>query len=218
MNEMETVIKEERWSLWTRNVVDKYKSMTDDMIKKDLKKTVNPIAVCMEHWKGDFNISTLIRNANAFNIEKVYYLGKKRIDRRGCVGTHHYTDIQYLDNGLCDLVDLKNKYTFIAIDNNVSKTHKLRQFDWNKLEKPPLVFFGEEGCGLTEEVLNLADYRIEIEQYGSVRSLNVGTASGIVLFECVQHLKNSKVARMSQTELYDGTCNEQNVPSQLILL
>ena len=208
----------DRWSLWKRNVVDKYKSMTDDKIREDLKQNVNPVAVCMEHWKGDFNISTLIRNANAFNVEKVYYLGKKRIDVRGAVGAHHYMDISYLDDSYSRLVELKNKYTFVAIDNNVDKTHKLREFDWNKLEKPPLILFGEEGCGLTEEVLNLADYRIEIEQYGSVRSLNVGTASGIVLFECVQHLRNSKAFRTSQTELYDGICNGQSEPSQLTLL
>ena len=208
----------DRWSLWKRNVVDKYKSMTDDKIREELKKSVNPVAVCMEHWKGDFNISTLIRNANAFNVEKVYYLGKKRIDVRGAVGAHHYMDIDYLDDGRKRLVELKDKYTFIAIDNNVTKAHKLREFDWNKLEKPPLVFFGEEGYGLTEEVLNLADYRIEIEQYGSVRSLNVGTASGIVLFECVQHLRNSKAFHTLRTELYDGICNEQSEPSQLTLL
>lgn len=208
----------DRWSLWKRNVIDKYKSMTDEKIREDLKQSASPIAVCMEHWKGDFNISTLIRNANAFNIEKVYYLGKKKIDVRGAVGTHHYVDIDYLDDGHKRLVELKNKYTFVAIDNNVDKAHKLCKFDWNKLEKPPLILFGEEGCGLTEEVLNLADYRIEIEQYGSVRSLNVGTASGIVLFECVQHLRNSKAFRTSQTELYDGICNEQSEPSQLTLL
>ena len=208
----------DRWSLWKRNVIDEYKSLTDEKIREELKRSVNPVAVCMEHWKGDFNISTLIRNANAFNVEKVYYLGKKRIDVRGAVGAHHYMDIDYLDDGHKRLVELKNKYTFIAVDNNVDKTHKLREFDWNKLEKPPLILFGEEGCGLTEEVLNLADYRIEIEQYGSVRSLNVGTASGIVLFECVQHLRNSKAFRTSQTELYDGTCNEQSEPSQLTLL
>ena len=186
--------KEDRWSLWTRNVVDKYKSMTDDMIKNDLKQSFNPIAVCMEHWNGDFNISTLIRNANAFNIEKVYYLGKRRIDRRGCVGTHHYTD------------------------NNINKTSMLHEFDWNKLEKPPLIFFGEEGCGLSNEILNLADYRIEIEQYGSVRSLNVGTASGIVLFECVKHLKNSTTSGTSLTELCDGSESARSAPFQLTLL
>ena len=215
---MKTLEAAERWSLWKRNVVDKYKSMTDDMIREDLRSNFNNVAVCMEHLAGDFNISTLIRNANAFNIEKVYYLGKRRIDRRGCVGTHHYTDIEHLSNGICDVVNLKDKYTFIAIDNNVGKTHKLHEFDWNKLEKPPLIFFGEEGCGLSEEILNLADYRIEIEQYGSVRSLNVGTASGIVLFECVKHLKNSTTSGTSPTKLCGENGSAQSAPSQLILL
>jgi len=215
---MKTLDAAERWSLWKRNVVDKYKSMTDEMIRKDLKSNFNNIAVCMEHWSGDFNISTLIRNANAFNIEKVYYLGKRKIDRRGCVGTHHYTDIEHLPNGICDVVSLKDKYTFIAVDNNVGKTHKLHEFGWNKLEKPPLIFFGEEGCGLSEEILNLADYRIEIEQYGSVRSLNVGTASGIVLFECVKHLKNSTTSGTSPTKLCGENGSAQSAPSQLILL
>ena len=170
----------DRWSLWKRNVIDEYKSLTDEKIREELKRSVNPVAVCMEHWKGDFNISTLIRNANAFNVEKVYYLGKKRIDVRGAVGAHHYMDIDYLDDGHKRLVELKNKYTFIAVDNNVDKTHKLREFDWNNLEKPPLVFFGEEGCGLTEEVLNLADYRIEINVYLFFRS----TRSHTPLLRC----------------------------------
>ena len=143
------MLERDRWSLWKRNVVDKYKSMTDEQIRQDLSKTKNPIAVCMEHWKGDFNISTLIRNANAFNVEKIFYLGKKRFDRRGTVGTHHYVDLKFLDGGIPELVELKKRYTFIAIDNNISDTHKLREFDWNTLEKPPLVFFGEEGLGLT---------------------------------------------------------------------
>jgi tRNA G18 (ribose-2'-O)-methylase SpoU len=209
---------QERWSLWKRNVVDKYKSMTDESIRQDLKENSNNVAVCMEHWNGDFNISTLIRNANAFNVEKVYYLGKKKIDRRGSVGTHHYVDINYLDGGIRDVVKLKDKYTFIAIDNNINKTHKLHEFKWNKLQKPPLIFFGEEGCGLSEDILNLADYRIEIEQYGSVRSLNVGTASGIVLFECVKHLRNSTKFDMSQTTLCSETENAQSAPYQLALL
>ena len=112
------------------------------------------------------------------------------------------------------MVKLKDKYTFIAIDNNVGKTHKLHEFDWNKLEKPPLIFFGEEGCGLSEDILKLADYRIEIEQYGSVRSLNVGTASGIVLFECVKHLRNSTTSDTSQRELCGENGSAQSVPYQ----
>ena len=183
----------ERWSLWTRNVVDRYKNWSTESIRRDLQRTANPFAVCMEHWQGDFNISTLIRNANAFNAKKVYYLGKKKYDRRGTVGTHHYVDLDYLGVSYNSLVDLKNEYTIVAIDNNVPNTHKLGEFDWNMLEKPPLMVFGEEGVGLTDEMLKIADYSIEIPQYGSVRSLNVGTSSGILMYDFVQSLKNSKV-------------------------
>ena len=212
------MLERDRWSLWKRNVIDKYKTMTDEQIRQDLSKTKNPISVCMEHWKGDFNISTLIRNANAFNVEKIFYIGKKRIDIRGAVGTHHYVDLVHIDGDVHELVDLKKSYTFIAIDNNISKTQKLQEFSWCTLEKPPLVFFGEEGLGLTKEVLELCDYRIEIEQYGSVRSLNVGTSSGLVLYELSRHLKNSTIFDKWQKALCDGNGNAQNEPSQLALL
>tara|TARA_R110002124_G_scaffold82593_1_gene216623 strand:+ start:1164 stop:1802 length:639 start_codon:yes stop_codon:yes gene_type:complete len=212
------MLDKERWSLWKRNVIDKYKSMTDDQIREDLSKNKNPIAVCMEHWNGDFNIATLIRNANAFNVEKVFYLGKKKIDRRGTVGTHHYVDIIYMSDGVRELVDLKEHYTFVAIDNNIPNTEKLHKFSWNKLEKPPLVFFGEEGVGLTEEILNLCDYRIEIQQYGSVRSLNVGTSSGLVLYELSRHLENSTIFDKWQKALCGENGNELNVPYQQVLL
>jgi len=215
---MNSLINKDRWCLWKRNVVDKYKSMTDEQIRQDLLKTKNPISVCMEHWQGDFNIGTLIRNANAFNVEKVFYLGKRKIDRRGAVGTHHYVDIVHLPGGVCELVDLKNQYTFIAIDNNIPNTHKLDEFSWHALEKPPLVFFGEEGAGLSKDVLNLCDYRIEIQQFGSVRSLNVGTSSGLVLYELSRHLKNSTIFDRWRQVLCDESGNAQNEPSQLTLL
>jgi len=208
----------ERWSLWKRNVIDRYKNWSTESIRRDLQRTANPFAVCMEHWQGDFNISTLIRNANAFNAEKVYYLGKKKYDRRGTVGTHHYVDLVFLAGGVSELVDLKNQYTFVAIDNNMSNTAQLQNFNWNKLEKPPLFFFGEEGVGLTDTILNLAEYSIEIPQYGSVRSLNVGTSSGIVMYDYVLSLKNSINADKSLKAKYDGSDNGQSESSQLALL
>ena len=217
-NELNPLFNKDRWSLWKRNVIDRYKSMTDEQIRQDLSKTKNPFSVCMEHWQGDFNISTLIRNANAFNVEKVFYLGKKRIDIRGAVGSHHYIDILHVPDGVHQLVDLKNTYTFIAIDNNIPNTETLDEFSWSSLEKPPLVFFGEEGVGLTQETLKLCDYRVEIQQYGSVRSLNVGTSSGLVLYELSRHLKNSKVFDKWRQVLCDGSDSVQSAPSQLTLL
>ena len=208
----------DRWSLWKRNVIDRYKNWSTESIKRDLQRTANPFAVCMEHWQGDFNISTLIRNANAFNAEKVFYLGKKRFDRRGTVGSPHYVDLVFLDGGVSELVDLKNKYTIVAIDNNVPNTRKLNEFNWQSLEKPPLMVFGEEGVGLTKETLKIADYSVEIPQYGSVRSLNVGTSSGILMYSFLQSLENSKAAHTLQKDLCGEIGNVQNESCQLALL
>ena len=208
----------EKWSLWKRNVVDKYKNWPTDAIRRDLQETANPFSVCMEHWQGDFNISTLIRNSNAFNARRVYYIGKKRFDRRGAVGTHHYVDLNYLDNDYSRLVDLKKEYTIVAVDNNISNTHKLGEFDWLSLEKPPLMLFGEEGVGLTTSALEIADYCVEIPQYGSVRSLNVGTSSGILMYDFVRSLESSKAAHRWQRETHDGNGSAPNESCQLILL
>jgi tRNA G18 (ribose-2'-O)-methylase SpoU len=208
----------DRWNLWTRNVIDRYKSWSTESIKRDLQRTANPFAVCMEHWQGDFNISTLIRNANAFNAKKVYYLGKKRFDRRGTVGTHHYVDLSYLGVSRDLLVDLKKDYTIVAIDNNIPNTRKLDEFDWSSLEKPPLMVFGEEGMGLTEGTLNIADCAVEIPQYGSVRSLNVGTSSGIVMYDFISKQRNSINPENEQKLLHDGINDEQLKQHQLPLL
>jgi tRNA G18 (ribose-2'-O)-methylase SpoU len=208
----------DQWSLWKRNVVDKYKSWPSESIKKDLQSNSNPFAVCMEHWSGDFNIGTLIRNANAFNAKEVFYLGKKRFDPRGAVGSHHYVNITHLENSYSSLYKLKKHYSFVAVDNNMPNTTKLAKFDWNILSKPPLFLFGEECSGLTDQVLKMADYIIEIEQYGSVRSLNVATSSGILIHDFVRFLKNSTDPNRSQREICGEIGNVQSESRQLILL
>ena len=79
------------------NVLDEYKSWAPEKIKTEIKKNTFPYAVMMQHIGGDYNISTLIRNANAFGAKEVYYYGRRKWDRRGAVGTHHYTDLIFLD-------------------------------------------------------------------------------------------------------------------------
>jgi len=183
-------MNKKKWSFWTRNVKDEFKNLSVKEIQEVLQKTCFDYAVLMEHWNGDFNISTMIRNANAFNAKEVFYIGKKRWDRRGAVGTHHYTPLNHIE-ALEDVLALKERYTFVSFDNNVEKCDimNLNDFDWNCLEKPPLMIFGEEGEGVTSTLLEWSDYVVEIPQYGSVRSLNVGTSSGIVMYDYVNKIR-----------------------------
>jgi tRNA (guanosine-2'-O-)-methyltransferase len=45
------------------------------------------------------------------------------------------------------------------------------------------MLFGEEGRGLSQEAIESADDIVYIPQLGSVRSLNLGTASGIAMYD-----------------------------------
>ncbi len=162
----------------SNNVIDKYKSFSIEEIKADLQKSVLPGAVLMTQMVGDFNISNVIRTANFFNLSKVYYIGNRKIDRRGCVGTYKYTDVCFLPT-FQDLIHLKKEYQFVALENNINKpTFFLKDFIW---VKKSLIIIGEEGCGISEEILDLCDQFIEIENRGSVRSLNAATAAAIAI-------------------------------------
>lgn len=180
---MTTNVSTERWRSWTYNVEDRFKNKTQEEIKQTLRATCHPFSVMMENWQGDFNIGTMIRNSNAFNAKKVFYYGKKRYDRRGTVGTHHYVDLNHI-NTHESLLKLKEKYTFVCLDN-VEDAIPMEEFDW---PENTMMVFGEEGVGLTKEMLELADHIISIKQYGSVRSMNVGTTSGIAMYDYTNKL------------------------------
>lgn len=168
------------------NVLDHLKNSAVIDIKNYCKNNSINAGVAMMHVNGDFNLSTLIRNANFFGFNEVCYVGHKKWDRRGSVGTHHYTDLLYFRNEEF-FVDYLNhsRYTLICIENNIPeykhKTVELDELDFlSDIEKPMFVF-GEETNGLSDFMLDNSKLIVTIPAYGSVRSLNVGTTSGIIM-------------------------------------
>lgn len=174
----------EHFKAWQYNVADHFKDKTVEEIKEVLKETAHPFAVCMEHLIGDFNMATVIRNANGFNAKEVFYIGDKKWDKRAAVGVYNYTEVQWIPT-VEHLKKLKDKYVFVGIDNVPgSRSISSYQFVPNTL-----FVFGEEGVGLTPEMQFMCKDIVEIPTYGSVRSLNCGVASGIVMHEFVSRLK-----------------------------
>jgi tRNA G18 (ribose-2'-O)-methylase SpoU len=179
---------DDHYRLWERNVADKYKPIPEEDIKADLKATSFPYAVCFEHVIGDFNMGTAIRNANAFNAREVFYIGQKKWDKRSAVGVHHYTEVQWLAT-LDDLIKLQERYVIVGIDC-VPGAVPLSTYNF----LPNTLFvFGEEGVGLTPAMQAFCKDIVYIPQFGSVRSINVGTASGIVMHEFVSRFNAGKM-------------------------
>jgi len=61
------------------------------------------------------------------------------------------------------------------------KTH----FDLD-LRKPTAVLAGQEGAGLPEEILDKVDHRVRIPMAETIDSLNVATASAVILYEALR--------------------------------
>ncbi len=178
----------ERYSSWMYNVEDRFKDKTTEEIRQILRETAFPYAVMMENWAGDFNCSSLVRNANAFNAREVFYVGDKRIDRRGMVGCQNYTDFHWLPT-IDDLLSLKSRYTFVGVDN-IDGAKSIREVEY----LPNTLFiFGSEGTGLTSQMRSVCDSLIYIEQFGSIRSINAAVASGIIMNDFVSKWRDRKI-------------------------
>lgn len=171
---------EANYRSWQNNVVDNLKGKTDEEVKTHLRATANPFAVCFEHWVGDFNMGTGIRNANAFNAKEVFYIGDKKWDKRSAVGVYNYSDVQWIPT-VEEFKKLAERYTIVGVDN-VPGSISVRNYRW---PENALMVFGEEGTGLTPDMLKLCREVVEIPMFGSVRSLNCGTASGIMMYDYI---------------------------------
>jgi tRNA G18 (ribose-2'-O)-methylase SpoU len=174
------------------NVLDRYKGLPLDEIREDREKNSLPFAVLMMYVRYDINIGTVVRNANAFGAKEVFYYGPRRKwDRRGAIGAHHYIDVSHVrhlndGSGYLELNKLRKSYShWVALDILEGISKPLTEHQW----KPgTLLVLGEEQCGIPREILYMCDNILEIPQRGTVRSINVGTASGIAMFQITQEL------------------------------
>src|SRR5450830_1826824 len=94
-----------------RNVLDKYRYWTVEAIKADLDKSRISLHIAIENWQHDLNIGTIVRAANAFNVEAVHIIGKHHWNRRGAMVTDRYmTIIQHQTvKGFADCMKVENR-------------------------------------------------------------------------------------------------------------
>ncbi|MBR2997287.1 rRNA methyltransferase [Candidatus Saccharibacteria bacterium] len=166
----------------TRNLLDEYKGMSNEQVFGALSKKRNALEVAIENVEHDFNIGTIVRNANAFNVNKVHIIGKKKYNRRGAMCTDKYLEIVHWVS-IDEFLASQKGRELVAIENNVPGVKPLGS---KEFKKQTTLIFGGEGEGISQELLDEANDVREIESFGSTRSVNVGVASGIAMYEWVR--------------------------------
>ena len=170
----------------TRNLVDKYKGMANEDIVADLDKSRVPVEVAIENLGHDFNIGTIVRNANAFNVSRVHIIGKRKYNRRGAMVTDKYLHIDHFAEVKDFVADAKVRgMKLVAIENNRPECKPLQTAT---PEPNSILILGSESDGISDELLDAADAIYYIEQLGSTRSINVGCASAVAMYEFARRL------------------------------
>jgi tRNA (guanosine-2'-O-)-methyltransferase len=144
------------------------------------------------------NIGTVIRNANALGVEKVYVVDPRKLlpndwqkmrEKRDLSGPSvsavKWTFVRRFDSTQECLAHLEaQRYHSIVTSPHVKgKTNVyLNEGDYTQYTKLA-VWFGNESRGISPLAVEGSVLCVAIPMFGMIESLNLGTSSGIVLYE-----------------------------------
>lgn len=144
------------------------------------------------------NIGTVIRNVNALGVEKAYVVDPKGAlpddwqdmrERRSLLGTSvsaiKWTFVKRFDSTEACLEHLRKKgFVSVVTSPHVKgKTNVyLHEGDYTQFTKLA-VWFGNEKRGISDLAVANAKMCVAVPMFGMIESLNLGTSSGIVLYE-----------------------------------
>lgn len=163
----------------SRNVLDKYHYWTVEAIKANLDTQRLPLEVAVENLERDFNMGTIIRNANAFNVTKVHIIGRRQWNKRGSMATDLYMNIEYHDSVEAFMSDIVRRDRHVVAVDIVPGAKNIHEVS---LPMHSVLVFGAEGSGLSQQMIDAAKVCVQIQQFGSTRSVNVGVASGVAMY------------------------------------
>ena len=165
----------------TRNVEDRFRYWRREAIVAELDKSRTGLHIAIENFQHDFNIGSVVRTANAFNVAAVHIVGRRRWNRRGAMVTDRYQHVHHHPDA-SGIVELG--LPILGIDN----VEGSRALESAQLPRECVLLFGQEGPGISEDSLRLCDDVLHITQYGSTRSINAGAAAAIAMYAwALQH-------------------------------
>jgi tRNA (guanosine-2'-O-)-methyltransferase len=144
------------------------------------------------------NIGTVIRNANALGVEKVYVVDPRhslpddwyemrehRSFSKPSVSASKWTFVKRFNSTdeCFDYLESKNFSSIVTSPHVKGKVSIfLHEGDYTVHHKLA-VWFGSEAVGISDRAIERSDMCVSVPMFGMIESLNLGTSSGIVLYE-----------------------------------
>lgn len=157
------------------------------------KQEKHPIVLVLDNIRSASNVGAAFRTADAFGLAHVHLCGitarpPHREILKTAIGATRSMDWTYHAHTIDALRQLQSAgYTILGAeqtDESVMLQHFLPNPDTHYA-----IVLGNEIQGVSDEVLELLDYALEIPQFGTKHSLNVSIAAGIIIWDVLSKMK-----------------------------
>lgn len=152
-----------------------------------------PLVLILDNIRSAANVGSFFRTADAFALEHIYLGGitaqpPHRDILKTALGASETVAWSHRSDTPAEVQNLQQKgYRVLAVEIAEGAT-PLPDFRAEPEQALALVF-GNEVSGVSPQVMELVDGAIEIPQFGTKHSLNVGISAGIVIWEVVRQLR-----------------------------
>lgn len=145
-----------------------------------------PVVAVIDSIRSMYNTGSIFRTSDGAMIEKLILTGytptpEKKEVLKTALGASESIPWEYIQDPVEAVIQLKNSgYNIAALE----LTDKRREYTSLRYSEFPLALvIGNEITGVSQKVLDLCDFALEIPQYGIKQSLNVAVAYGVAIFE-----------------------------------
>lgn len=145
-----------------------------------------PVYIILDSIRSNYNVGSIFRTSDGAMIEKLYLCGytphppKKEI-LKTALGSTESVSWEYVPNAQDVVCKLKEQGVKICGLEQTS-----RSFPYYNIQPqnfPLCMIIGNEITGVSQNLIDLCDFSVDIPQFGIKQSLNVAVAYGIALFE-----------------------------------
>lgn len=179
------------------------KKLTHDEISKNRPTLENidkvkkaPIHVVLNSIRSSYNVGSIFRTSDGAMIEKLYLCGytphppNKQV-LKTALGSTESVKWEHFEDSMKIVKKLKsNGFKICALEQT---TKSIPYYNLKKNDFPICLIVGNEITGVSQELIDLCDFSIDIPQYGIKQSLNVAVAYGISVFELRKIFDHAKI-------------------------
>ncbi|WP_117275002.1 23S rRNA (guanosine(2251)-2'-O)-methyltransferase RlmB [Mycoplasmopsis edwardii] len=172
-------------------------ALIEELAYRDIEyliKNKPNIVLVLDKIQDPHNLGAILRTANASGVKHIIFPKEHsasinstslKVSSGGFVGMNFYR----VNSLSATITKLKKAGYWIyatALDEQAVPHTKVNYND------PTVIVVGNEGDGVSKSVLSVSDTKVYINQRGSVQSLNVSVATGIILFDYLAKYEKDK--------------------------